>query len=65
MCVTAARAAGAATVSKVCYPNKFSLRMAFNLRNMALFLAAAIFVRTSPQDTPQGNLDGKFQNKTT
>ena len=28
------------------------------------FLAAAIFVRTSPQDNPKGNLEGKFQNKT-
>ena len=60
-----ARAAHGATVCKVnCYPNEFSLRMAFNSRNMCLFLAAAIFVRTSPQDNPKGNLDGKFQNKT-
>jgi len=28
------------------------------------FLAAAIFVRTSPQHTTQRNPDGKFQNKT-
>ena len=26
------------------------------------FLAAVIFVGTSPQDTPQGNNDRKFQN---
>ena len=61
---TADRGAGAATVCKICYPNEFSLRMTFNSRNVCLFLAAAIFVRTSPQDNPKGNLDGKFQNKT-
>ena len=41
----------------------FFLRMAFNSRNVS-FLAAAIFVRTSPEDNPKGNLDGKSQNKT-
>ena len=35
--VTADRAAGAATVCKVCYPNEFSLCMTFNSRNMGLF----------------------------
>ena len=59
-----ARAADGATVCKVnCYSNEFSLRMAFNSRNV-FFLAATIFEGTSPQDNPKGNLDGKFQNKT-
>ena len=35
--VTADRAADAATVCKVCYPNEFSLCMTFNSRNMGLF----------------------------
>ena len=37
--------------------------MAFNSRKMYFFLAAAFFIRTSSQGTPQGNIDrGKFQN---
>ena len=31
-------------------------------KKVSPLLTAAILVRTSPPDTPQGKLDGKFQN---